>query len=105
MPPKIKPTSPLKVSPAFQIPDPIDSYKFKIIEINPKKNTGKVTVYTFDSRGRRVLAGEISVGQKVVLEGFRRFSDEHYYLIKDGDKGVWVGGKALGVDGFEPPVK
>lgn len=105
MTPKIKATSPLKVSPAFQIPDPIESYRFKIIEINQKKPTGKARVYLFDDWGRRVLAGELPVGQKVTLEGFRRFSDEHYYLIKDGNRAVWIGGKALGVDVFEPAVK
>jgi len=105
MTPKIRPTSPTEVNVAFQVPDPIDGYKFKIVEVNPKKPSGKIRVYEFDQQGRRIIVGEISVGEKVVVEGVRRFSNEHYYLAKIKNKFVWVAGKSIAADGFELPIK
>lgn len=102
MPAKIIPTSPLKVEMAFQIAEPLEAYKFKVVENNPKKPSGKVRLYQFDYRGRRILSGELSVGEKISVEGFRRFANEHYYMIKNNDQQVWIAGKSIGIDGFIP---
>ncbi len=105
MTPKIIPTSPLKIDPAFAVPDPFEAYSFKTAEINPKKPLGKIRVYDFDFRGRRILLGEIPVGQVVPLESFRRFSNEHYYSFKYNDKIGWLAGRSIAIESFTPPVK
>lgn len=104
MTPKIVPTSPLKIDPAFAIPEPFEAYKFKTAEIDPKKSSGKIGVYDFDWRGRRRLMGNLSVGEVVALEAVRRFSNEHYYSFKFNDKTAWISGKNLAIESFTPPV-
>ena len=106
-PPKVKPDDPLHVYPAFQVPEHLDRYTWKVTG----KLDGKVIypqsvpLYEFDDNNDRSSVDEIPVGTVIKLEFVRRYGNIHYYEVpspKDPSKTAWISGLYVEAAGYTP---
>lgn len=98
-PPHVKPSDPMRVSPAFEVPQHPERYTWKVTG----KMAGKdifpdgVPVYDF-SGGSRGKVGTIPVGTEIKLDAFKNVGYVHYYQLPwtgPGPKFVWISGNFI----------
>ena len=82
MPRKTTPTDPLRINPAFQVPDHPERYVWVIDGKIGSKEVFKeqVPLYSFKN-GLGTPAGSIPVGTEVTLDYFRRAGKVTYYAV------------------------
>lgn len=97
--PHVKPADPMRVSPAFEVPQHPERYTWKVTG----KMAGKdiypegVPVYDF-SGGSRGKVGTIPVGTEIKLDAFKNVGYVHYYQLPwtgPGPKFVWISGNFI----------
>ncbi len=102
-PPKVKPADPMRVSPAYEVPQDPEKFTWKVVGTIGGKTVypSAVPVYDFtdNHRGR---VGEIPIGTEVKLDFFRPVGSVHYYQIPwegPGPKLVWISGLYIAPSG------
>ncbi len=103
MPRKVTPTDPLRIHPAFQVPDFPERYVWVVDgKIGSKEvHKDQVPLYSFKD-GPGTPAGFIPVGSEVTLDYFRRAGNVIYYAVVppetksvDPNMVLWLSGQFI----------
>lgn len=105
MPPKSTPDDPLKVVPAFQVPEEPEKFIWKLTAPKHAMGITEVPVFSVNDRGDPSKVGVLPIGTIVQLDKFWAHGKIHFYSVPwQGGLG-WISGAFIAPAGFAAPAK